>query len=274
MTSECIDSVIAKTKGLDYEIILVDNASTDGSKEFFNRDIRVRYIYLDENLGFGRANNKGIAVAEGRNILFINSDTLLLNNAIKILSDYLDNNPKAGACGGNLLNSDYTPSFSFERYFPSVRTEVNTLFRNLPDRIRYGKNVHFNHTGKDLQVADITGADLMMKKTVLDLVGNFNPSFFLFYEETELCFRVRKSGYAIFSVPQAQIMHLIGKSSININRIQHFEKSRKTFYDLCYPRIILKIANFIRWITYYSKILFSGKEVRNHWKTQKATFIS
>ncbi len=273
LTKECVDSIIVNTKDINYEIIIVDNASEDESKLCFTNDCRVTYIYSNDNIGFGKANNIGVEYAHGRNILFLNSDTLLMNNAIKELSEYLDDHQDVGACGGNLYDLYGNPENSFDRYFPSIYTEVNILLREIPDKILYGRNLHFNYSDNPLPVAYIIGADLMIRRKVLDQVGIFNPEFFLYFEETELCLRIRKNGWDVISLPEAKIIHLAGKSTINVNRLKIFEDSRRIFYRLSYPSGHLKIANFIRKVTYYTKILFSQKEVRNRWKQMESIII-
>ena len=104
---DCLESLRAKTKGITYEVIVVDNNSGDDFQErILERFPEVQCLPLPENVGFGRANNEGLKIAKGRNIFFLNPDTLLLNNAIKILSDYLDGHPQVGACGGNLYDAE------------------------------------------------------------------------------------------------------------------------------------------------------------------------
>ena len=107
----CLDSIIEHTIGIDYEIIVVDNGSTDGSIEVLSQDNRITLIQTGENLGFGKANNKGLEQAKGKYILFLNSDTLLRNNAIKIFYDFAEQyQGKLGALGG-ILEDRHTDSF-------------------------------------------------------------------------------------------------------------------------------------------------------------------
>lgn len=271
MTNDCIESVIEKTSGLDYEIILVDNASTDGSKEFFSNKNHIKYIYNDDNLGFGRANNKGIEVAHGRNILFLNSDTLLRNNAIKILCDYLDNNPDVGACGSNLFDKDGSPTFSYERFFPSIFEEVNYLFEGRLKKYRFKESACFNHTESPLKVAFISGANLMVRKSVLDETGFFNERFFLYYEETELCLRIHRKGYLIMSVPNAEITHFCGKSTGDESDIHicRMETSRRIFYDLSYSKPYTAFANAVRRFHLCMKLMSPYPSTRKRWKHRK-----
>ena len=277
LTAHCIDSVYEKSEGIDFEIILVDNASSDGSREYFQNDSRITYIYNDENLGFGRANNRGLEVAKGRDILFLNSDTLLVNNAVKILVDYLRENPSVGACGGNLYDEDMQPAISYRRYFPGIREELNNLCFHLPERVFCRKMRVHNCTQQPLKVAYICGADLMIRRAVLEQVGAFSEDFFMYYEETDLCFRIHKAGYDITSVPQACIQHLEGKSFKSIfdaNRLVISEKGRAVFYRRNYPSWYYRVANCIAWIalTVHPMIyrLFGYREAAGACKTRRA----
>lgn len=246
----CIQSIYDKTTGIDFEIIVVDNASRDGSQQMMAEKFQdVKLIELNENIGFGRANNNAIEFATGRNILFLNPDTKLINNAIKVLSDYLDNSPKSGACGGNLLDENLKPAQSFRLIYPSLFFEVNEMLMKIPEKLLFGKSREYNYSNKYKSVAYITGADLMIKKTVIDKVGFFNPLFFMYFEETDFCNRINKLGYKIISIPEAKIQHLEGKSfgnhKVNADRINQYETSRKKYYSLHYSKSYSKVVNMI-----------------------------
>lgn len=257
---DAIESILKNTKGINYEIIVVDNNSKDGVAEVLtNRfDKKIKFIALPENIGFGRANNKGLEFAKGRNILFLNPDTKLINNAIKILSEFLDNSPTTGACGANLLDENMKPAHSFKRFFPSIIGDINETLGQFPERLIYGKNINFNYTNNPLSVAYIFGADLMIKKNIIDNVGAFNPSFFMYAEEAELCLRIKNSGLKIMSVPSALIQHLEGKSfsneKINEIRLEMQERGRFIFYDIKYKSNLNVFAKQMYKINLYIRI--------------------
>lgn len=272
MTKECIDSVFENTKHITFEIILVDNASVDESKEVFEKDNKIKYIYNQINVGFGKANNIGLEIAIGRNILFLNSDILLINNAIKILSDFLDKNNDAGACGGNMYNQHLQPSHSFGYFYPSILWEINVLSYNFLVKMLYGKNTDHNFSNRILEVAHIIGADLMVKKEVLEKIGGFDPHFFMYREETELCYRISNMGYKLYSVPQAKIIHLEGKSvrktTLEHKKVKWMLESNRTFLEMYHSKVYVYIAMSIYKITVYTRIFMCGifnKDRKDYW---------
>lgn len=234
MTMNAINSILEKTTDISYEIIIVDNGSTDSSKEIFENDSRISYIYSEKNLGFGRANNLGLKIAKGRNILFLNTDTLLQNNAVKILSDYIDSDDKIGVCGGNLYSKEGKPAVSFERFFPGPLKTLNYLTKGFLYKLIF-RNISFNHSSLPIEVAYVCGADMMVKRCVLDECGSFSPQYFMYYEETDLCRRIKKSGKRICVVPDAKIVHLEGgtvnknNSGFNYRKFEMQSVSRKIF---------------------------------------------
>jgi GT2 family glycosyltransferase len=266
-----LDSLYDKTEGVNFEVIVVDNNPT----EQFAVDLeyyidKIIYIPLNENVGFGRANNEGLKVAKGRNIFFLNPDTLLLNNAIKILSDYLDSHDKVGVCGGNLYDASMNPTHSYQMTLPSVTWELNLFFgKGMWYKLVYGKNYTHNYTQKPKEVAYITGADMMVKRQVLDSVGGFNPAFFMYYEETELSYRIQKNGYKIMSVPDAKIMHLEGKSiQTNLSKQQMLLASRKTYYRLTVGkrRIDDAICKYTFWTRAMMCAIKGKQDEKIYWK--------
>lgn len=195
---------------------------------------------MSQNVGFGRANNEGVKVAKGRNILFLNPDTVLLNNAIKILSDALDTNSKVGACGGNLYNAAMNPTTSYSLFFPSIFD-----FFRLPVKLYYGKERLHNYTDRKRRVAFIIGADLMVKASVLKETGAFDPGFFMYCEETELCYRIRSKRYDILSIPTARIQHLESQSISNIERkALWFYNSERYYYKVTHSKLYCSIVDF------------------------------
>lgn len=230
---DAIDSVFDKVNNITFEIIVVDNHSEDDSMRIIQERYgdTVRFLALSENIGFGRANNEGIRISKGRNLFFLNPDTVLVNNAIGILCNYIDTHLDAGVVGGNLYTIDMQPNASFGRTLPCLFDEIDRAFFRICSRFRYGRNILFNYTEKPLEVGFICGADLMVSKRVLEETGTFDPDFFMYYEETELSWRIKAKGYKIINVPQAKIIHLEGQSfSRSYDRELRMFTSRDIYY--------------------------------------------
>jgi len=208
----CLESVYRHTSGIDFEVIVVDNASADGSADMVRTGFPlVTLVASPVNLGFGGANNLGASNATGEYLFLLNSDTLLIDNAILPLVEFMDSNGDCGICGGNLVDLEREPTHCYGPVLPSPWSDLHRFVKGSM-RIRYGKNWCYNHTGKPRKVGYITGADLLIRKEIFDRLNGFDPVFFMYYEETELTDRVRKDGWTVWSVPRATIIHIKGAS--------------------------------------------------------------
>ena len=276
---ECLKSIYERTFNVDFEIIVVDNASSDDSLEIISNVYpQVRLVKNNENIGFGRANNEGVKIAEGDYLFFLNPDTVLLNNAVKILLDFMKSDPAVGICGGNLFDENMNFIHSYSLLFPSIFWELDQFFNGFMRRIKYGKLAYINQTDNVLNVAYITGADLLIKKDLFIVLGGFSSDFFMYYEETELAYRVRKNYYNIVNVPQAKIIHLEGQSfNLSEKRLFHMLKGRKIYYNKIYNSFYIKIVDLIFALTCMSRIFifyFFRKSKSKYWSSIYQIFRS
>lgn len=226
---DCVKSIKEQTKDLLYEIIVVDNASNDGSAEILNGELAgdIKLIESGENLGFGKANNLGVEHAKGEYIFLLNSDTILINNAVKILHDYIINTKGVGVVGGNLYSVDLKENSSFSLVFDDIDTlkkqsrwiyiikeilsrQFRQRFYSDEQRRQYVYRHTFNHTDKPMEVGYIFGTDMMLSRSLYQEMKGFDPEFFMYAEEEELSWRIHQKGYKIVSVPMAKIIHLDG----------------------------------------------------------------
>lgn len=251
MTAECIDSIIDKTSGLSFEIIVVDNASTDGSKDFFSRDNRIIYVYNSENLGFGRANNIGAKHANGKYLFLLNSDTILVSNAIEAFYSFMENNKDIASCGANLVDENGKMTVSHGN-FPSLLQELSTIgfyklykktYRN---RIALGQ---FANEGNISDVDYISGADIFIRRNIFERLNGFDRDYFMYYEETDLYYRMSNSGYRSCLIPSITIIHKVGGSfsnkRYNISKFNLVFNGKLLFYYKHRSLIIILIMRFL-----------------------------
>lgn len=242
-----LDSIFEHTSDLEFEVIVVDNASVDGSVEAVRAlepNRQVQLIVSTENLGFGRANNLGVANSSGEYIFYLNSDTLLRNNAVKILSQALDGNPRWGAVCGNLFTADGAPNLSFQP-FHGLLFEFMGFMPNAIKSLYFKPNSVFNYSTVPRHIETISGADLMVRRNL----AGFDPRFFMYYEDMELCYRISADGYCLMSIPNAEIIHLQGASQSNsLKRYELLFASKYIYYEITrsrfYARIIYLLNQF------------------------------
>ena len=202
---------------LPYEVIVVDNASTDGSADFVRtRFPGVRLLALPENLGFARGNNAGIRLATGRYFLLMNSDAWPTPGGIEKLVAYADRSARAAVVGPRLLNPDGSVQRSV-RAFPTLWRLATEYFflRKLAPRSRLLNSFYasgFDHDS-ERDVDWVKGAVLLLRREAIEQVGAFDPDFFIFSDEVDLCYRLRLAGWSARFYPRAEFFHVGGVST-------------------------------------------------------------
>ena len=262
LTHNCIDSIFKYTKDVDFEVIVVDNASTDGSLEYFKEDNRIKYIYSNENLGFGRANNLGYQYAQGKYLFLLNSDTVLLNNAIGLFYDNAEKetNLSVGCWGTMMYDSNRKITISYGGFLSLWKDIYFMLFYPIAIKlslIAFLPKI-YNYPTYDGIVDFISGADLFMKKEVADKYGLFDPFYFLYCEETDM--QRRFNHFNVYSkiIHSPKIIHFNGGSQkkgvnykMNIiklkSKIYYFKKWNNPllFYAYAFSVTLLKIPIFL-----------------------------
>ncbi|MDG5814999.1 glycosyltransferase [Chitinispirillales bacterium ANBcel5] len=213
------------------EIIVIDNASEDNSKSIITSEFpEVQWIQLKSNIGFGKACNLGARRARGKYLLLLNPDTVISETTLTACVDFMNNNPDAGMLGPKILNPDGTMQASCRRSFPTPSAALfyfSGLSRFFPKSKRFGKyNLTYMDENKTAEVDAISGSFMFMPLSVFQEVGGFDERFFMYGEDIDLCWRIRKTGKAVWYNPQIQIIHLKGKSSSKRQL-----RSRIAFYE-------------------------------------------
>lgn len=203
---------------LSYEIIVVDNASDDGSVEFIREKFpQIKLITNQTNFGFSKANNIALEVSSGKFILLINPDTLVREDTITKMIEFLTNHPDAGLVGCKILNPDGSLQLACRRSFPGPWTSfckvagLSTLFPQSKLFAKY--NLTYLDENSTHEVDAISGSFMMMKREVYERVGGFDEQFFMYGEDLDLCYRIQKNGYKVYYYPGTQIIHYKGEST-------------------------------------------------------------
>ena len=213
---ECLKSLWAGSTPCNFEVIVVDNASSDGCGQMLEVEFpRTKFIASVTNLGFARANNLGAREAAGRNLLFLNPDTEVVGDALPHMVAFLDGRPDAGTVGCRLLNTDRSLQTSCVQAFPSILNQAidsEYLRQRFPGSGLWGTSALLSKSGpSDVEV--ISGACLMIKANVFNTVGQFTPDYFMYAEDADLCFKVRQAGCKNYYLPDASVVHHGGRSS-------------------------------------------------------------
>lgn len=256
-TKQLLRNCLKSLKGMAVEIIVVDNGSTDGSPMMVVKEFpQVKLIKSKKNLGFGAANNQGMKVATGDYLLLLNSDTFIKDQAPLKMAAFLAKNPQAGVVGCCLLNSDGSLQPSAGP-FPNLKVSLAMLFLE-----HWFKNLTRASFAKTIEVDWVMGAALMIRQEVLEKAGWMDEGVFMYMDEVEWCYRIKKAGLKVFFYPEAEIIHLFGGSSktgrqdpiLNIYRgLIYFYQKHYSPFQLRILKIMLKLkareALILGWLT-------------------------
>jgi N-acetylglucosaminyl-diphospho-decaprenol L-rhamnosyltransferase len=237
----CLDSVIeslrsGKGRQLSSQLIVVDSASSDGSVAMLREEFpQVHLIANEENVGFTRGNNQGIAVSDGRYVLLLNPDTEIVGDALGEMVAYMEAHRTVGALGPQLLDPDGLVQSS-RRRFPTLWTaylESTLLQQWFPESGTLRRYYVLDGADDETQAVDwVVGACLLVRCDTLEEVGLLDERFFMYSEELDWCYRAKKLGWEVMYLPTTQVIHYGGQSSEQVLPVRHiqFQRSKVLFF--------------------------------------------
>lgn len=235
---QALVSIQKSLKEIRSEIIVVDNASDDGSAEMMHRQFpRVKLILNASNLGFAKANNIALKQARGKFLLLINPDTIVQEDTIRVMVEFLIDHPKVGLAGCKILNPDGSIELACRRSFPTpwiAFTKIFGLSKLFPKSKLFGKyNLTYLNMDETNSVEAISGSFMMVRKETFKQVGGLDESFFMYGEDLDWCYRIHQAGWQIYYVHSTQIIHYKGESTrrSSIDEIHTFYEAMQLFVD-------------------------------------------
>ena len=233
--ARCLESLFKKLKKNTFEVIVIDNESSDGSAEMVKKNFpKVNFIQNKKNLGFGEANNLAAKKALGKYLVFLNPDTYLLDDSFFSAIDFMKKNKGIGILGPKILLEDRQTiqpySFGFEPNFLSL----------IYERFSPSDDIKIKEVGW------VTGACLFIRADLFNAIGGFDRRFFMYFEDIDLCMEARKRGFKVYFYPKTKIVHLLGKSlTKNLERKKIYWTSQKKFYQKHYGAVGLISATLL-----------------------------
>lgn len=263
---KCLSSIKAASQGLSIETIVVDNNSVDGSMEYLIPLFpEVNFIKLSDNIGFGRANNFAFEIAKGEFILILNPDTILEEQTLHKMIEFMESDASCGIAGCKVLNADGTFQMACRRGFPTPWAAFSKLFglqKVFPKSKLFAKyNQTYLPTDETYYIDAVIGAFMFCRSELIRDLKGFDPDFFMYGEDIDLCFRAKKMGWNVAYVHTTSIVHYKGESTkrSSINEVKHFYNAMEIFVKKHYSKsfiflLFLKTGIYLRQsLAYFEK---------------------
>lgn len=217
LIKNCIKSIKEQNLNINYEIIVVDNNSNDGTDQMMAKLYPdIKFIKLNKNFGYPKGNNYGIKIAQGRYIITLNPDTIIFDNSFEKLVRYMDENKDIGIIAPKLLNPNKTLQYTCFRFYKLLTPFVRRTFLY---KTKWGKKHHYNFEMRDWDHNDIKDVDwvqgsaLMIRKSVIDIIGIKDERFFLYFSDVAWCEKCWQAGFKVIYYPKASIIHFYHRES-------------------------------------------------------------
>lgn len=256
---DCLRAFYASSD-VPVEAVVVDNASKDGSADAVEREFpQAKLIRQSRNNGYGRANNAGLQECTGRFVLLLNPDVTVGEGCVGRLADFLLVRPDVGAVSPRLLRPDGTLDLAARRGFPTPSTAFYRLVglsKAFPHSKRFSRyNMGHLPDTETHEIDSGTGACLMLRRAAIDRVGFFDPDFFMYGEDLDLCFRLKLGGWKVFYLPTAAAVHLKGQSTQQATRrmLYEFHSAMWTFHHKHYAEDLPAFANGLVWASIWAR---------------------
>ncbi len=246
----CLESLVAAPPALSHDVIVVDNASTDGALDAVRRRWpRIRTMALDRNVGFAAANNRGIRATDGARVLLLNNDTIVPPGAVDTLAARLDAHPDAAVAGPRLIDSTGASELSFGSMISPLaelrQKAIGALYaRGVGPISRWVERA----TAREQFVDWVSGACLLVHRRDAEGVGLLDERFFLYTEDVDFCAAIRSRGRRILFTPAAAVVHLRGRSRATAADAMSaaYRSSQLAFYEKHHPRWALLLRGYLR----------------------------
>lgn len=266
----CLFSIDENRGDLDLEVIVVDSASSDNSVAMMQNEFPwVTLLACGENVGFPRGNNLGLEQANGRYLLLLNPDTVVLDDALSKMMAYMQQNPEVGVLGCQLLNKDGTVQSS-KRRFPTMTTaffESTWLETVAPSGVLasyYAQDLPDNSVN---DVDWVMGACMLAPRQVVEEVGGMDEAYFMYSEELDWCRRIKDSGWRVVYYPEAQIIHYVGQSSDQAVVARHinFQQAKLRYFRKYHGRFPAGVLRLFLLLNYgWQMLLEAVKGLMGH----------